>query len=48
MFEHKDEQLLPRKAFLFRLSRSFGETLLIVAGSLLLGSVGYNHFGDLP
>ena len=48
MFEKKDEPLLPQKAFLFRLSRSFGATLVIVSVSLLIGSVGYHHFGDLP
>ena len=48
MFEKKDEPLLPRKAFLFRMSRSFGATLVIVSVSLLIGSVGYHHFGDLP
>ena len=48
MFEKKDEPLLPPKAFIFRMSRSFGATLLIVAVSLLIGSVGYHHFGDLP
>lgn len=47
MFEKKHEPLLPRTAFIFRLSRSFGATLLIVAGSLLIGSVGYRHFGEM-
>ena len=48
MFEKKDEPLLPPKAFIFRMSRSFGAALVIVAVSLLIGSVGYHHFGDLP
>ena len=48
MFEKKDEPLLPQKAFIFRMSRSFGAALVIVAVSLLIGSVGYHHFGDLP
>ncbi len=48
MFEKKHEPLLPRADFVFRLGRSFGVTLLIVAVSLLMGSVGYRHFADLP
>lgn len=47
MFEHKDDPLLPRAAFVFRLGRSFGVTLVIVALSLLMGSVGYRVLGDL-
>ena len=47
MFEKKHEPLLPRAAFVFRLGRSFGVTLLIVAVSLLMGSVGYRHFAQL-
>ena len=47
MFEKKHEPLLPRAAFVFRLGRCFGVTLLIVAVSLLMGSVGYRHFADL-
>ena len=47
MFEKKDEPLLPPAAFVFRLGRSFGVTLLIVAVSLLMGSAGYHHFGNL-
>ena len=46
MFEKKHQPLLPRVAFLARLGRSFGLTLLIVGVSLLFGSVGYHHFGD--
>ena len=48
MFESKTDALLPRAAFYWRILRNFGFTLLIVAFSLLLGSVGYHHFGDLP
>lgn len=48
MFEKKDESLLPAPEFYWRLVRSFGLTLLIVAFSLLLGSAGYHYFGDLP
>lgn len=48
MFEKKHEPLLPRTAFLSRLSISIGVSLLIVAVSLFIGSLGYHHFGDLP
>ena len=47
MFEKKHEPLLPRAAFLSRLGRSFGATLMIVAVSLLIGSAGYHHFGEM-
>ena len=47
MFETKHERLLSPTAFVFRLVRSFGVTLLIVAVSLLMGSVGYRHFANL-
>ena len=47
MFEMKHEPLLPLAAFLSRMSRSFGATLLIVSVSLLIGSAGYHHFGEM-
>ena len=47
MFEKKHEPLLPPADFVFRLDRSFNVTLLIVAVSLLMGSVGYRHFAQL-
>lgn len=48
MFEQKTEPLLTRKEFLFRLARSFGITMLIVAVSLAIGGIGYHVFGHLP
>lgn len=47
MFENKSEQLLSRGKFALRLGRSFCATLGIVAFSLLMGTVGYHHFGKL-
>ena len=47
MFEKKHEPLLPPAAFVFRMGCSFGMALLIVAASLLMGSVGYHHFANL-
>lgn len=48
MFETKHDTLLPKNRFYTRLAASFGVTGLIIAGSLLLGSVGYHWFGELP
>jgi hypothetical protein len=47
MFETRNEPLLPRAKFLWRMGRSFGVTLIVVAISLLLGSMGYHYFGQL-
>lgn len=47
MFEKKSEQLLSKGQFALRLGRSFCATLGIVAFSLLMGTVGYHHFGHL-
>lgn len=47
MFENKSDTLLSRGAFLARLGRSFAWTMLIIAASLGLGSVGYHVFGEL-
>ena len=47
MFEHKGEEILSRAEFLLRLLRSVCFTLLIVAVSLAMGSVGYHHFEGL-
>ncbi len=44
MYEQRTDDLLTRKAFLLRLARSFGVTLLIVAFSLAFGSAGYHYF----
>ncbi len=45
MFEQKSDPLLNNNAFLIRLVKSFGVTILIVAASLMLGSAGYHYFG---
>ena len=42
MFERRHEPLLPRAAFLRRVARHAGLTLGIVAGSLLIGILGYH------
>lgn len=41
MFEHRRQQLLPRRAFLFRLGRFAGAAFLLVVISWLIGILGY-------
>ncbi|MBA3870541.1 MAG: hypothetical protein H0X30_15470 [Anaerolineae bacterium] len=41
MFEHRRQQLLPRRAFLFRLGRFAGAAFLLVGISWLIGILGY-------
>jgi len=48
MFEHKDDPLLCRPRFYGRLAWAFGVSLLIVAVSLLLGTIGYHYLAALP
>ena len=48
MFEHKSERLLPRRAFYARMAKNVGLVGIIVAVSLLIGSVGYHYLGGLP
>lgn len=47
MFEQRREDLLSRSAFLWRMGRSFGITLLVVGFSLAIGSAGYHYFEDI-
>lgn len=42
MFEHSAQPLLSRRQFLRRLAQSSGFALALVAGSLLIGMVGYH------
>ena len=48
MFEQRKEAMIGHQAFLLRLMISLCVTLAIVAVSLLLGSVGYHVYGNLP
>jgi hypothetical protein len=41
MFEHRRQQLLPRRAFLFRLGRFAGAAFLLVVASWVIGILGY-------
>ena len=48
MFEHRDEPLLSVEAFLRRMARHGLMALGLVAGSLLMGILGYHFFEGLP
>lgn len=47
MFEKKTEQLLPRKEFYHRLTRSFVVGIALIALSLSIGMGGYHWIGGL-
>ena len=47
MFERWHEPLLPRHRFLRRLLRSAAATAGLIAASLLIGILGYHHWGRL-
>ena len=42
MFEHRSDPLLPRRLFLGRLARSAAVGAGLIAGSLLIGMLGYH------
>ena len=42
-YEHKSEPLLPAHQFLRRLLRHFAVALVIIAGALLIGILGYRY-----
>ena len=44
MYEHKTEQLMPFRLFIRRLLAHVSVALMIIAGSLGLGILGYHHF----
>jgi len=47
LFEHKNESLIPRKAFIYRLGSFVGIAAGIVCGSLCIGIVGYHALEGL-
>jgi hypothetical protein len=47
MYEHRSEPLLPRRAFLLRLTRHGAVALGLVTLSLAVGMVGYHLFEQL-
>lgn len=47
MFEKRHQQLLPRREFYHRLTRSFAAGALLIAFSLSIGIAGYHWIGGL-
>ena len=47
MFEHRNEPLISRRAFVFRMVRFGLLALGLIAGSLFLGILGYHFFEGL-
>jgi len=48
MFEHRHQELLPRREFIRRLGWSVGSGLVLVTFSLTVGILGYHWIGGLP
>ena len=48
MYEHRQQPLLPRRAFYSRLAHSGLIVAAIVAFSLFMGSAGYHYLDELP
>ncbi len=48
MYEHRSHPLLPRRQFLARLARSAWLGLVIIAGALGLGMLGYRLLEHMP
>jgi hypothetical protein len=48
MFESRTKPLLPRREYYRRLARNAGLGVLVIAGSLGLGMMGYHVFEKLP
>jgi len=47
-YEHQTEPLLPFRRFVARLLIHVSVGLLVIAGSLILGVLGYHHFEHFP
>jgi hypothetical protein len=45
--EHHRQKVLPLHKFLFRMSRYFLFSLILIAVSLVIGILGYHYFGKL-
>jgi len=48
MFERRHQQLLPRREFYHRLTRSVAAGAVLIAFSLCIGMAGYHWIGGLP
>jgi len=47
MFEKRHQQLLPRREFYHRLTRSLAAGIVLIAFSLTIGMAGYHFIGEL-
>jgi hypothetical protein len=47
MYEHRQERLLPRRAFLWRVGKHLAIAMLVIVGSLIGGMAGYISFEGL-
>jgi len=47
MFEHREDPLLPRRAFISRQLRSLGLGLVLIVVSLIIGMLGYHMLEGL-
>jgi hypothetical protein len=47
LYEHRGQPVLPGRAFLWRLARHVGVGIVVVAGSLFGGMLGYAYFERL-
>jgi hypothetical protein len=48
MYEHRNQSLLPRPAFLLRLTTHIGIAIGVILGSLAMGILGYHFLEGLP
>jgi hypothetical protein len=48
MYEHRNQSLLPRAAFFWRLTAHVGIALGVIFGSLAMGILGYHFLAGLP
>lgn len=48
MYEHKTKPILPLSRFFLRVVRHFVVALALIAGSLAIGILGYQHYAGLP
>jgi hypothetical protein len=48
VFERRGDKLISRKQFLRRIAKCLGNAALVVAASLLFGTLGYHFLENLP
>ena len=46
-FEHRRQKVTPLPVFLFRMVRYLAFSSILIAASILIGVLGYHHFGKL-